>query len=221
MDKLIPGKFRVIWMEKRRSFFPLMIFATLLFCIALVGCEETTPIPPEIVYEKDKWCSSENDLVQLLSDLGDEVSESIKVEICIPGGLNKYSIETAVLDQEQKNIVKKIESPFPIATLMTFFQVKDQESDKLVTKFDPPLELRITYSTKAWLNSLENELAGKLGHPRVAYLVKKNDLWADNWVELNGDQMHVYAPGTEGITEGTGVLIIIIEEIPDPLIGGC
>ena len=234
MNKLIPGRFRAIWLEKRRPFFPLMIFATLLFCIVLVGCggtslppengnevvaEETTaeetiteePVPD---VEKPDWCNAEQDLYELLPNLGGVSASGISVEICILGGESIFDVETYEGDPEDLESTKALDSPFEIFALLTYFKIKNDEG--VVTTFDPPLLMRITYSLEAWNAILEREYTS----PKVAFLEEGEEGWVDPWVEFSSEIYLVVEPDFDD-PDSYGYLEIIIEEIPDPLIGGC
>ncbi len=144
----------------------------------------------------------------------------ITVQIYIPGGESIYKVNHGTLDENQQNTARKVKSPFRINKLITYFQVKDAETGELIYEFDPPLKKQIKYTAQAWAEAVNSETGKELGRPRLAYLVWKNDSWADHWVEFTDEEINqVIPPGTNG--DPHGYLCLTIYELEDPLIGGC
>ena len=208
-EKQVPGNSGKILREKRLLAFLVVLIASITFGLVLQGCQSPT------VVEKSKCGDNKDDYVSPLSGLDDEIYQVIKAEICIPEGEGKYTVETAGLDEDQIKLAKEVQSPFPISRLVTYFQVKDVNG-KLITDFDPPLELRVEYTDKVWVNATDRDSE----RPRLAYLVLKDNVWADAWVEFSAENIKVIPPGTEGYPEDRGYLNITIEKLSDPLIGG-
>ena len=222
--------------RRRRLVFLALIISSLVLGLILQGCDGGTEaeIPPvaveavvaeatpddetpseetEELVEGAVWCNPDIDLYAELPGLGDISAEGIFVELCIPGMAGVYTLEFYEGELADITSTKELESPFPIHSLLTFFKVKS--GDNVITSFSPALQLRITYTGGPW-NSIEER---EYEQPRVAYLQKTTDGWAQQWFEFEAPA--VFPPGNESNPEGTGVLIITIEELPDPLIGGC
>ena len=190
----------------------LILISSLTLSLLLQSCQPmaSTSLP--------ECGESKTDLVTPLAGLGDEIARGIQLELCIPGGEGKYTVLTEDLDEKQKTRVKEVESPFPVAALVSYFEVQDSKG-KTITEFDPPLELRVTYTTQA----LEEIMKRGFDEPRIAYLVRKGDQWGTAWVEFTKENAAVefIRPGTEGQPKDTGLIIIKIQKLADPVIGGC
>ena len=162
-----------------------------------------TAVPPD-------WCTADGYLYRLLPSI-DSDAEGITVELCIPGGAG-YSIETYEEIPEELDDTKLINSPFNIYALIAYFKVKNE--GVVVTSFDPPLQMRITYTYDAWQGIIEREFDA----PRIAYLPWAGDAWAEEWVEFVVVEENIHPPVGEGTD---GYIDIYIDELPDPLIGDC
>ena len=221
MEKQISRVIRPTARKKRLMGFLVVVMASLILGLVLQGCEtqrETDPAIVEEVSEEETrgevvdWCDSAGDLYESLPPLGDEAAEGITVEICIPGG-EGYTIETYDGDLEDLESTKDLERPFDIYSFLTYFKIKN--GDEVITSFEPAMLMRITYTRAAW-----NAILGRdYDVPRVVYLPWEGDGWGEEWVEF--EVIDYFPPGTEGNPEGTGFLIITIDELPDPLIGDC
>ena len=225
--------------KKRLPLFILLILVALIGSTLLQGCGQqlAAEVPEEVVEpmveseepEEDPptpvpipaWCEAAGDLKVPLEDLEGFTPEGIEVEVCLPGGEGVYTVETHDLDQGLKNQAMDMTDAFPIATLMGYFEVFSGDPLVQVEVFDPPLQLRIIYAEGTWEQALKDSVAADRRYPRAAYLVLKEGAWSGDWVEFSEDAITVIAPGTEGYPDGTGALIIIIEYLPDPAIGGC
>jgi hypothetical protein len=169
------------------------------------------------ILQEGAWMTcgeSRRDFVSDLIDLGDPNARGITIEACIPGGRGDYFIESPALTPDEMRQARKASSPFPVETLITNFLVMDVDTREMAASFDPPLEIKITYSAEAW----KEILARGYKTPRVVYLVKKDGDWEDTWIEFESGQIQYLEPEKDG---SPGILIITIEELPDPLIGGC
>ena len=221
--------------KKRLPLLILLILVALIGSALLQGCgQQGETEPPEEVVEPmptevreptpvpiPPWCEAAGDLKVPLEDLEGFTPEGIDVEVCLPGGEGVYTVETHDLDLGLKNQAMDYTEAFPIATLMGYFEIYAGEPLEQVFAFDPPLQLRIIYADGTWEQALEDSVADDRGYPRAAYLVLKEGVWSGDWVEFSEGDITVILPGTEGYPEGTGALIIIIENLPDPAIGGC
>ncbi len=216
MEKQISRVIRPIARKKRLMVFLVIVMTSLVLGLILQGCETQRETDPVIIEEESRgevvdWCDSEGDLYQSLPPLGDEAAEGITVEICIPGG-EGYTIETYGGDLEDLESTKYLDSPFGLYALLTYFKVKD--GDEIITVFDPPLLMKVTYSPASWNAILERDY----DVPRIAYLPWEGSAWAAEWLELEVNEENIHAPGEDG---PDGFLEIFIEELSDPLIGGC
>jgi hypothetical protein len=229
-----------------KKYLSLFILLILLGLIGLQGCgQQLAPETPEVVVEPvvtevreddeeddtsvtvpiPNWCDGASDLNVNLDYLEGFTPEGIDVEVCLPGGEGVYTIETQDLAPGLKNQAMDMTETFPIATLMGYFEVYRVDPHEQVFEFVPALQLRIIYADGTWGQALGDEQAAAQGYPRVAYLVLKlvldESAWSGDWVEFSEDDITVILPGTEGYPDGTGALIIIIDYLPDPAIGGC
>jgi hypothetical protein len=228
IGKIIPGKLIRTLKKQRWLFFLVLILVSLAFGLVVGGCDGKTltePViepavapPEEPITRPTGWCAGKDDLYALLPGLDDPSAEGIQVEVCLAGGNNTYTIETE-LDPALRDLINPDTLPFPRTTLMAYFQVKDG-AGKSATVFSPPLELRIRYTSQAWEQALEDPDASAFGRPRVAYLVQKEEGWAENWVEFAGTEITTVTEPGPG-EDPYGYLYIIIEVLPDPAIGGC
>ena len=221
-ENLFPGKLSRILKEKCVLAFPLLLIAIIAFGLVLQGCritEEENGVPTvELIPEPTKEEIAEyrcgdsgDDLISGLPGLGGENEGDIQVEICIPGEKNKSTIDADPLSEDEKEAALAVNEPFAITRLLTYFQVKDADG-VLITHFDPPLEMQVKYTAAAWDDAIDE----KLERPRVAYLIWKDDSWAETWVEFT--DVSIILPGTGG--DNHGYLNFSIEQLDDPLIGG-
>ena len=188
----------------------------LIWCICLglilSSCQtiDAEPGPP---------CGNpEADFMWALPSMQDQAARYIEADICISGGLGKYSVVTEKLDDEQKKLIKEIPGPFPVKTLAANFKIQDTDGNT-VTEFPSMLEIRVTYYAEAWADVLE----GGYEHPRLAYLIREGDGWGSSWIEFTKENatIEVFPPGTKGQPEDQGLIIIKLKKLPDPAIGGC
>lgn len=207
-------------MDQRKRF-GSFFFSLLLIGIGFtsLGCaqEQDTLVPeppePQIVTKKEKWCSGEDDYYRDISELAKKFAPGITIEACFPGGAGEYQIETIPFDPQQKDTVLKKGSDFPVTKLLAYFKIKYQ--NEYVSKFDTPLELRITYSSNAW-----EDLPRGYAFPRLAYLVPVGEGWGNRWVEFNSAEFELVLPDSSE-AGGSRILYLRLKELPDPLIGGC
>jgi len=219
MEKQISRVKRTTARKKRRMVFLIVVMTSLVLGLILQGCgsqpvDETiltpTPVP---------WCDAEEDFYEEVDYLGELSADGIQMEICIPGGKGNFSFASDIPDLEEYPPPLEVEEPFPILALITYLKILDIDHNP-VSDFKPSgLKMRIIYTEDAWAKALENDGAEKQGHPRVAYLVWEGDGWGEEWIEF--EVTDYSPPGTERNPEGTGFLIITIDELPDPLIGDC
>lgn len=203
------GKLSRILKEKRMLAFPLLLIAIIAFGLVLQGCGARE----EII--KDGCGEHEDDYVRLLPGLDDETYQAIKVNLCWPGGRNKIFVDVCPLSEGEKEAALAAGMPFEITSLITYFQVKDAKTGELKTEFDPSLELHVEYTAEAWDAAFDKEFK----RPRLAYLIRKENSWAAEWVEFTDEYiLNVIPPGTGG--DPHGYLHISIGELGDPLIGG-
>ena len=88
----------------------------------------------------------------------------------------------------------------------------------IVEPYDWPISqrhLRITYSSTAW-----EDLPQGYAFPRIAYLMPAGEGWEDRWVEFNSAEFQLVPPDLKD-ANSKGILYLQLEELPDPLIGGC
>jgi hypothetical protein len=188
--------------------FPLLLIAIIAFGLVLQGCG----VKEEVI--EYRCGDHEDDFVSVLPGLDGEIERDIQVEICIPGGKDEITVDADPLSEAKIEAALVVNEPFTITRLTTYFQVKDPDG-VLITHFDPALEMQVKYTAEAWDAAMDEELE----RPRVAYLIWKDDSWADTWVEFTKENiLDVILPGTGG--DSHGYLHIIIEELADPLIGG-
>ena len=181
--------------------------------------ELPSPAPTEEEVEEEvmapDWCDSEGDLYDMLPQV-DPNAEGITVEICILGG-EDYTIETyEEIEPIPENLAdtKGLDRTFDIYALLAYFKVKDGEV--VITSFDSSLLMRITYTSDAWQQILERGF----DEPRVAYLEWGEDDWVEPWIEFTDEIYQITPPDLED-PDSEGYLEIIIDELPDPLIGDC
>ncbi|MFV1949398.1 MAG: hypothetical protein ACC633_05635 [Anaerolineales bacterium] len=128
----------------------------------------------------------------------------------------KYQVVPKSLDEADQKVVRNIEDrPFDIDTLLAYFEVKESGGDELVNNFDPPLELKVTYSARAWKKAIKADFE----RPRLAYLVWKIDSWSEKWIEFTKEITAILPPDT--CDDPYGYIYLTIKELEDPLIGGC
>jgi|LGVE01.1.fsa_nt_gb hypothetical protein len=205
-EKQFPGKLSGILKEKRVLAFPLLLIAIIAFGLVLQGCEEREEI---IEY----GCGDhEDDYVIVLPDLNDKNDLSIIVELCLKGENGEIIVEADPLSEAEKEAALAVNEPFAITHLITYFQVKNAKTDKIITDFDTPLEMQVKYTAEAWEEATKQDFK----HPRVAYLIWKDASWADAWVEFTDVSFKL--PGTGG--DNHGYLNFSIDQLDDPLIGG-
>jgi hypothetical protein len=109
---------------------------------------------------------------------------------------------------------------------LAYFKIVDKNDDqeKEIKHFNPPLEIEIKYPAGLWKNAVDNInhlIDGNTGfvHPRAAYLGRKNlSNWAGSWVEFSYSGAVIKQPI---IIIRPGSLKITITTLGDPLIGGC
>lgn len=200
------GKLSRILKEKRVLAFPLLLIAIIAFGLVLQGCE-----PTEVDIE-DRCGNHEDDFVRVLRGLDDKNDQSILVQLCILGGNGIFIVEDDTLSEANIKAALKVNEPFAITRLITYFQVKNAKTGKVITYFDPPLEMQVKYTAAAWDEAIKQDFI----HPRAAYLIWKDASWADSWVEFTDASFIL--PGTDG--DNHGYLHFSIEELDDPLIGG-
>lgn len=170
------------------------------------------------------WCDHAEDFYAELEDLGEFTSEEIRVEVCIPGGEGDYTLDTEIPDLEAYPPPVSEPEPFPIAVLIAYLKVLDSEDNPVYT-FEPYLIMRVIYSQEAWFAAIERQGEENLDRPRVAYLEwevpdEGETDWVLPWIEFSSEISDFVAPDDED-PESFGHLDIIIEELPDPLIGDC
>lgn len=128
----------------------------------------------------------------------------------------KYAVEPIFLTDDQKTDAEELTpQPFPIDTLLVCFLVTKSGSDDIEYNYNPPLEIKITYPDTAWKDAIKRGFH----HPRLAYLGRKGDLWVGDWIEFTKEITAIIPPDMCGDSEGK--IILSVEELPDPLIGGC
>jgi hypothetical protein len=180
---------------------------------------ESEEEPAQAADEVAAWCDPAEDFHAVLEDLGEFTSEEIQIEVCIPGGAGNYSLDTEIPDLEAYPPPVDGTEPFPIAVLIAYLRVLDSEENPVYT-FDPDLIMRVIYSQGAWFDSIERQGEDSLERPRVAYLEWNGSGWVEPWIEFSSEISGFTAPDPAN-PESLGHLDIIIEELPDPLIGDC
>jgi hypothetical protein len=100
-------------------------------------------------------------------------------------------------------------SPSDSFTLVTNFKVYEdpEEGEKLLTKFDPPFELRVEYTAEQWDSSQKNERQ----QPWLVYWSQENQQWLE-FKEVEIDPV-------DESKENGGYLFILLQEWVDPPIG--
>jgi hypothetical protein len=131
------------------------------------------------------------------------VPDKITVKLTVPGEEADHKFETefpgGVIPSADEFKLKRFRH-------ITYFKVK--EHDRVKTKFDSEMLLKIKITYLDWEEASKNEYK----RPRVFYLAREDNSWATKWVEfIDGISPDENAPGS---------LTISIEELEDPLIGG-
>ena len=138
--------------------------------------------------------------------------------IVVPKQEDHKSVTVIEVPLSNKEEVLKAKSDFKITRLVANFEVRDAESDEIITVFNPPLTLRLEYSADQWKDYKTESGSDR---PRLAYLVWKDGSWATSWQEFTTDDIfEVIQPGADEKYPDRGFLIIHIKEWGDPLIGG-
>lgn len=135
------------------------------------------------------------------------VPDKITVKLTVPGEEADHDFET---ESPGGDIPSADEFQLKRFRHITYFKVTDRDGIK--TKFDPAMLLKIKYTYSDWEEASENVYK----RPRVFYLVRKDNSWAEKWVEFT-DGISPNPPPDEN---APGSLTISIEELEDPLIGG-
>jgi len=225
----LSGKLASSPQRKHSWLLAVAILISLILSLTLQGCGGPTAVEPplstgiegvvEEATEETAWCDPEEDFYAVLDNLGEHSPEGIIIEICIPDGINDYFLDPEVPDLDTYPPPIPETDPFPIITLISYLKILDSEGEP-VYEFNPGLIMRVNYSKEAWYTALEEPGAETLMRPRVAYLIWEDPDWIEPWVEFEEEIYQVIEPNLED-PESVGYLEIIIEELPDPLIGGC
>jgi hypothetical protein len=162
---------------------------------------------------EDKYREEEYRMrVELPSDHPDD----IRAMLNLPDQPNIKRIQT-VLTTAEILMAKDVEPCVKPFRTITYFKILDGNGE-VVTTFDPPLRIRITYSYKAWHEFDQCAAWQEKGRPRICYLEKGDRGWVNNWVEFLDSAIDFVAEPKAG---GEGYIRITVSELPDPRIGGC
>jgi hypothetical protein len=130
--------------------------------------------------------------------------EEISVQVILP--LQNVELKAAPIPNEAEN-----PAPYEDVTLVTNFVIHEKgDSEKIVTDFDPPFELRVEYTAEQWRISLKNE-GNPHGQPWLVYWSPKEK----TWIEFE----NVKIDPVDGIKENGGFLVVEISSWGDPPIG--
>jgi hypothetical protein len=154
----------------------------------------------------------------MLLGIRQEKGDYLDVQVEIPAQKDHPEIILVILPLTNQQEIISAKSGFPIFRLIASFEVRDGDTNQLITEFDPGLRIKITFTPDQWVNW---SLSGA-SRPRLAYLVWKDGHWEDSWIEFTEDDIiAIIPPGSDEETPELGILIIEIFEWLDPLIGGC
>ena len=208
--------------QKRSLFLFASVLILLTFAIIIQGCTPT-PEPEPVrnlstaleVFEPPAFkCIDEDDSMICRTTSPDNLS----LIIVVPKQEDHKSVTVIEVPLSNKEEVLKAKSDFKITRLVANFEVRDAESDEIITVFNPPLTLRLEYSADQWKDYKTESGSDR---PRLAYLVWKDGSWATSWQEFTTDDIfEVIQPGADEKYPDRGFLIIHIKEWGDPLIGG-
>lgn len=138
----------------------------------------------------------------------------VNIEIVIPDQGRYVAVDTTISNQAIENMIRFGPDATGI-TPYTYFKVMDDQG-KPVTHFEPNLELHVRYTARAWENAANSKLGN--GRPQLFYLVKnEEDNWVGEWQVIPRTDEDLDPP--EG--KPYGKMILYIEDLPDPAIGGC
>jgi hypothetical protein len=165
---------------------------------------------------------SEDDY-RLRVELPSEFPDDVKVVLNIPKQKDVKKVikkVDVVLTSEEKLAAGKIPLPITPFRAFTYFKVKDS-GNKVITSFDPPLIIEISYSNQAWFYSEGCITTDKEYYPRVYYLEKTKKGW-DHWKKFPDDEsVFFYRAPEERDGKSLGYIQITVSDLEDPRIGGC
>jgi hypothetical protein len=151
-------------------------------------------------------------------ELPSEWPDEIRVMLNVPDQNTRIKKIRVVLSSDEVMAADRIGDPINPFRKITYFKILD-ESDNPVTKFNPPLRIRLTYTPEAWEKFMDSDAWKEHGRPKVYYQPYKGGNWVD-WVDFDKDkncQVEVVEPDPEPY----GFIRIHASELPDPRIGGC
>jgi len=149
-------------------------------------------------------------------ELPSNYPEDITVWLRLPDGGDELKIDLDLTPAEI-DAAQQVDPPFTPFRIISFFKIRDQDG-QVVTEFDPPLELEYRYTYNTWFENSEQKFWQEKERPRVYYLEKIEDYWADRWEEFPDKFVSSQPPEDQN---SQGLLTVTIPELPDPRIGGC
>ena len=158
---------------------------------------------------------SEDDY-RLRVELPSDHPDDIRVMLNIPNQKNIKKIKV-VLSSDEADAAERVDPPFNPFRSFSYFKILDGEGNT-VTSFDPPLRIRITYTSEAWYMFTDTEPWLAKGRPRACFLEKTTENWGRKWDEIPDGNINYKAPDE---TNHTGFIRITTSKVPDPRIGGC
>ena len=207
--------------QKRSLFQFASVLILITFAIIIQGCAPT----PEPETERTLSTALEvfepptfkcNDEVPQICRATSRDNLSLTVEVPEQKDGKSVTVIDLPFDKKEKAEVLKARSPFEITRLVASFEVRDAKTNQVITdEFIPPLELRLEFTAEQWE---EWTSVSGLDQPRLAYLVRKENGWSDEWQEFKN--VKGFQPGEHEKYPDSGVLEIQIDNWGDPLIGG-
>lgn len=171
---------------------------------------------------KNKIVDPNADFNEKVMGVDTKIEQEIKVEMYNKGGKSKIKVDPKRMNPTDQSDAKNVGGKIKIKKVITLFKMKDPGGN-LKTNFPTPLEIQIEYTDKAWKEALKDKKAKKKDRPRLAYLIwddKKTPKWTGDWVEFDNSNISVIVkPDPNG--DPNGYIILSLNNLPDPAIGGC
>ncbi len=149
-------------------------------------------------------------------------TKEISLDIYVPGDPDLLDIQT-YLTEDEISAASSVADPLTHFKVFQFFKIV--ESGGLKTSFIPDtLELHFTYSFDAWYDASSESYWQNKKRPLVLYLEKDEEEetgWASQWKEFSTLTSATFTTvKTPSNPNDTGLIIIEIDELPDPYVGG-